>query len=57
MAIVIPDIKMGSKIQKQIVKKLSAVQDYKKQLLEQNTKLNELFNSVLYKSISGKLDK
>lgn len=35
------------KIQKQIVVKLSAVQDYKKQLLEQKTKLKELFDSAL----------
>jgi len=40
------------KEQKQIVAKLSAVQDYKKQLLEQKTKLKELFDSVLAKSIS-----
>lgn len=44
-------------IQKQIVAKLSAVQDYKKQLLEQKTKLKELFDSVLYKSMKGELDK
>lgn len=37
-------------IQKQIVAKLSAVQDYKKQLLEQKSKLKELFNSALAKS-------
>ena len=36
--------------QKQIVAKLSAVQDYKKQLLGQKSKLKELFNSVLSKS-------
>ena len=45
------------KIQEQIVAKLSAVQDYKKQLLEQKTKLKELFDSVLHKSMSGELDK
>ncbi len=45
------------KIQKQIVAKLSAVQDYKKQLLEQRTKLKELFDSVLHKSMSGEMDK
>jgi len=37
--------------QKQIVEKLSAAQEYKKQLLEQKLKLKELFNSVLHKSI------
>jgi len=42
------------KIQKQIVAKLSAVQDYKKQLIEQKAKLKELFDSALAKSISGK---
>ena len=40
------------KIQKQIVAKLSAVQDYKKQLLEQKAKLKELFDSALAKSMS-----
>ena len=38
------------KTQKQIVAKLSAVQDYKIQLLAQKSKLKELFNSVLSKS-------
>ena len=38
------------KIQKQIVEKLSAVQNYKKKLLEQKQKLQELFESVLNKS-------
>jgi restriction endonuclease S subunit len=38
--------------QKQIVEKLSAVQEYKKQLLEQKAKLKELFDSVLAKSFS-----
>ena len=38
--------------QKQIVIKLSAVQDYKKQLLAQRSKLKELFDSVLHKSMS-----
>ena len=42
------------KIQKQIVAKLSAVQDYKKQLLEQKEKLKELFDSALAKSMSNK---
>jgi restriction endonuclease S subunit len=40
------------KIQKQIVAKLSAVQDYKKQLLEQKSKLKELFDSALAKSLA-----
>jgi len=39
--------------QKKIVAKLSAVQEYKKQLLEQKTKLKELFDSVLSKSMNG----
>ncbi len=39
--------------QKQIVAKLSAVQEYKKQLLEQKSKLKELFNSALSKSMNG----
>lgn len=39
------------KTQKQIVAKLSAVRDYKKQLLEQKIKLKELFNSSLAKSM------
>jgi len=37
--------------QKQIVVKLSAVQDYKKQLLGQKSKLKELFDSALSKSM------
>lgn len=41
------------KYQKQIVAKLSAVQDYKKQLLEQKLKLKELFDSALQKSMRG----
>jgi len=41
------------KTQKQIVAKLSAVQDYKKQLLGQKAKLKELFDSVLSKSMNG----
>jgi len=40
--------------QKQIVAKLSAVQEYKKRLVEQKVKLKELFNSVLNKSMSNK---
>ena len=39
-------------IQKQIVAKLSAVQDYKKQLLKQKSKLKELFDSALVKSLT-----
>ena len=45
------------KIQKQIVAKLSAVQDYKKQLRVQKSKLKELFDSVLHKSMKGELVK
>ena len=44
--IIIPPIKT----QKQIVEKLSAVQEYKNQLLAQKSKLKELFDSVLNKS-------
>ena len=40
-------------VQKQIVAKLSAVQDYKKQLLGQKAKLKELFDSALAKSMTG----
>ena len=40
------------KIQKQIVAKLSAAQDYKKQLLTQKARLKELFDSVLHKSMN-----
>ena len=40
-------------IQKQIVIKLSAAQDYKTKLLAQKSKLKELFNSVLAKSFNG----
>jgi type I restriction enzyme S subunit len=45
----LPDVKT----QKQIVAKLSAVQDYKKQLLGQKVKLKELFNSALAKSMDS----
>jgi len=45
------------KIQKQIVEKLSVVQDYKKKLLEQKQKLQELFESVLNKSMKRELVK
>ncbi|MDP3988146.1 MAG: restriction endonuclease subunit S [Candidatus Levybacteria bacterium] len=38
-------------IQKQIVEKLSAAQKYKKQLLARKSKLKELFDSVLHKSM------
>ena len=41
-------------IQKQIVAKLSAVQEYKKKLVEQRAKLKELFESSLHKSMSNK---
>lgn len=43
-------------VQKQIITKLSTVQEYKKQLLDQKTKLKELFDSVLEKSMKGELD-
>jgi len=39
--------------QKKIVEKLSAVQEYKKKLLDQKQKLQELFDSVLNKSFKG----
>ncbi len=45
------------KIQKRIVEKLSAAQEYKNQLLAQKSKLKELFDSVLNKSFKGKLVK
>jgi len=41
------------KIQKQIVEKLSAVQEYKNRLLDQKVKLKELFESVLHKSLQN----
>ena len=47
----------ASEVQKQIVAKLSAAQDYKTQLLAQRVKLKELFGSVLHKSMSGELGK
>ena len=40
-------------VQKQIAAKLSAVQDYKKQLIAKRTKLKELFDSVLHKSMKN----
>ncbi|MCH7730873.1 restriction endonuclease subunit S [Patescibacteria group bacterium] len=43
--------------QKRIVEKLNAVQEYKKGLLEQKVKLQELFDSILHKSMKGELDK
>jgi len=43
------------KVQKQIVAKLSAAQEYKSQLLAQKSKLKELFDSVLSKSMHSKL--
>lgn len=42
-------------IQKQIVAKLSATQEYKTQLLAQKSKLKELFNSALAKSFNGQV--
>jgi restriction endonuclease S subunit len=42
--------------QQKIVEKLSAVQEYKKRLVEQREKLKELFESVLHKSMAGKFD-
>ena len=42
-------------IQRKIVEKLSAVQEYKKKLVEQREKLKELFESVLHKSMAGKI--
>ena len=44
------------KTQRKIVEKLSAVQEYKKKLLEQKQKLHELFESVLDKSMKSKLE-
>jgi len=43
--------------QRQIVEKLQAVQDYKKKLLEQKQKLQELFDSCLDKAMKGELVK
>ncbi len=40
-------------VQKQIVQKLSTVQEYKKRLVDQKIKLKELFDSALHKSIRG----
>lgn len=45
------------KTQHQIVKKLSAVQDYKKKLLKQKELSQELFDSVLDKCMKGELVK
>jgi len=41
--------------QRQIVEKLQAVQDYKKKLLEQKQKLQELVRSCLDKAMKGEL--
>lgn len=41
--------------QRQIVEKLQAAQDYKKKLLEQNQKLQELLASCLDKAMKGEL--
>ena len=43
------------KTQRKIVEKLSSVQEYKKKLVEQREKLKELFESVLHKSMAGKI--
>ena len=43
--------------QRKIVEKLSAVQNYKKKLIAQKQKLQELFESVLNKSMKGELVK
>jgi len=42
-------------IQRKIVEKLSAVQEYKKKLIEQKEKLQELFESVLNKSFKREI--
>lgn len=42
--------------QKQIVEKLSTVQRYKKEIVEQKAKLKELFDSVLQRSMNGEMD-
>jgi len=42
--------------QQKIVEKLSAVQEYKKKLVQQKELLKELFESVLHKSMAGKFD-
>jgi predicted nicotinamide N-methyase len=42
------------KTQKQIVAKLSAVQSYKKELLEQKIKLKELFERALHRAMTNK---
>jgi type I restriction enzyme S subunit len=41
--------------QQKIVEKLSAIQEYKKKLLDQKQKLQELFESVLNKSFKGEI--
>lgn len=41
--------------QREIVEKLSAVEEYKKKLIEQKEKLQEFFDSVLNKSFEGQL--
>lgn len=46
-------MEIESKTPKQSVAKLSAVQDYKKQLLGQKAKFKELFDSALAKSMSS----
>ena len=46
----------GLEFQKKIVEKLDAVQNYKKLLLKQKELYQELFDSVLHKSMNGELD-
>lgn len=46
----------SQKNQQEIIEKLEAVQNYKKLLQEEKELLNELFDSVLDKSIKGELD-
>lgn len=52
MGISVPDIKK----QKEIIEKLDAIQDYKKLLQKQKQLYEELFDSVLYKSMKGEMN-
>jgi len=52
MKVAVPNLKE----QRKIVKKLEAVQDYKKLLQKQKILLKELFDSVLDKSMKGEID-
>lgn len=52
LGVAIPAIK----IQQEIVKRLEAVQNYKKLLQKQKIFLKELFDSVLDKSMKGEMD-